>query len=143
MPHTSERIRSRHPFELFFLGIVLLTSISGLVSSEVRPGSIQEAVGHTGTLVWYLALLGGALTAVTGIFWRERATGLTLEALGLFVTGIATIFYGASAMIILGGVALYSAVTLCGYGLAAIWRALQIRHGLVTVTRGLAGDSKE
>lgn len=143
MPYTTERIRSRHPFELLFLGIALLASVSGLASSEVRPGSIQEAVGYIGTLVWYLALLSGALTAITGIFWRDRATGLTLEGLGLFVAGLSTIFYGASALIILGGVALYSAATLCGYGLAAMWRALQIRHRLVTVTRGLTGDSKE
>lgn len=143
MPYTSERVRSRHPFELFFVGFTLLVSASGLAHRQARPGSVQEAVGHTGSLIWYFALVLGALATLLGIFWRERATGLTLEMLGLFVAGLATVFYGITAMIILGEVATYSAGIMFGYGGAALWRSAQIRHLLVTVAREHTGNSGE
>lgn len=135
MPLNAERLRSRHPFELFFLYLVVATSVAGLAAKNVRPGSIQEGVGHVGSLIWYVALLGGGLAALIGIFWRERATGLVLEAVGLFVSGIATSFYGVSAIVLLGGVALWPGVNLIGYGAAAVWRSIQIRSILVRVDR--------
>lgn len=143
MPYTSERVRSRHPFELFFVGFTLLVSVAGIFHRESRPGSVQEAVGHAGTLIWYFALLLGALAAMAGIFWRERATGLMLEMLGLLTSGLATVFYGITAMILLTEAASYSAGIMFGYGGAALWRAGQIRHLLVTVAREHTGNSKE
>lgn len=143
MPYTSERVRSRHPFELFFVGFTLLVSVGGFFNHASRPGSVQDAVGTTGTLIWYAALLLGALAALAGIFWRERATGLMLEALGLLTSGLATIFYGVTAMILLGEVATYSAGIMFGYGGAALWRSAQIRHLLVTVAREHTGNRGE
>lgn len=143
MPLTSERIRSRHPFELLFLYIVTATAIAGLSSHEVRPGSIQEGVGHIGTVVWYIALLGGSVVALLGIFWRERATGLVMESVGLFVSGLATIFYGIVALIVIHWSAAYASATIMAYGAAAIWRAAQIRRLLVLVTRRSLANSQE
>lgn len=142
MPLTAERTRSRHPFELFFLYVVIATAVVGLASPETRPGSIQEGLGHVGTLIWDITLLSGGVTALLGIFWRERATGLTLESLGLCVAGLATILYGSAALIVLGSTATYAGLTLFAYGLAAIGRARQIRKFLVRVTKELQADGE-
>lgn len=143
MPHTTEQVRSRHPFEVLFLAISASTAIGGLASNEVRPGSLQEGVGHTGTIVWYLLLLLGAATAGAGITWRERATGLVLEELGLFIAGLCTLFYAAVAVILIGSNAVYPASVLAGYAVAAIWRANQIRRRLARVSEGHSSDSGE
>lgn len=143
MPLSAEKVRSRHPFELFFLYVVIATAVVGLASPETRPGSIQDGLGHVGTLLWYVTLLLGGVTALTGVFWRERATGLTLESLGLFAAGVATLFYGAAALVALGWGATYAALTLFAYGLAAVWRARQIRTFLVTVTKELSANHGE
>lgn len=143
MPFSAERIRSRHPFELFFLYVVIFSAVVGLVTPVVRPGSIQEGIGPVGTYVWYGALLAGGLVAMLGIFWRDRATGLVMEALGLFTSGVATLFYGAAALVILGGVVAYPASSLFGYGAAAIWRSVQIRNFLVRVTKELSVQNRE
>lgn len=135
MPYTAEQIRSRHPFELFFVVIVLLTSIGGLLSDRVRPGSVQEGVGHGGTLAWYIALLVGGLVALAGIYWRDRATGLIMEAVGLVITGGCTVFYALAALLLIGSGSVYPAMTLLAYGAAAIWRAGQIYRLLSRVTR--------
>lgn len=141
MPYTAERIRSRHPFELFFLYVVITTALLGLATPRARPGSVQEGVGHVGTLIWYSTLLLGGLVALAGIFWKERATGLFAEAAGLAISGLCTIFYGCAALIILGAQSLYPAITLLGYGTAALWRAGQIRKLLATVAREHTGNS--
>jgi hypothetical protein len=143
MPYTGERIRSRHPFELFFIGFTILVSVGGIISRASRPGSIELAVGPVGSYIWYGALLVGALTALAGIILVERAWGLTLEALGLFISGLGTVFYGITAVVLLGQGASYAAGILFGYGLSALWRAGQIRASLVTVARKRTGNRKE
>lgn len=130
MPYTAEQVRSRHPFELLFLGVSTATALGGLLNDAVRPGSIQEGIGPQGTVVWYLVLLLGALTAGVGIAWPERATGLILEQIGLFASGLCTLFYAVTAIVVLGGNAGFSGSMLIGYGVAAIWRARQIRRFL-------------
>lgn len=143
MPYTAEQVRSRHPFELLFLGVAVAQGMSGLASTEVRPGSIEEGVGHGGTLVWYFAILLSGLAALVGIYWPDRATGLLLEAVGLFTVGICTIFYGVAALILLGGIAFYPSLTLLGYGVAAVWRANQIRRFLATVAEEHSSEPGE
>lgn len=143
MPYTAEQVRSRHPFELLFLGVATAQGISGLISPEFRPGSIEGTIGPVGTVAWYLVILLGSIAATVGIAWPERATGLILERVGLLATGLSTLFYGVVAVILLGGVAVYPALTICGYAVAALWRARQIRRFLATVAKESPDNSGE
>jgi hypothetical protein len=138
VPYTTERLRSRHPFEVFMLGASAIFGVGGLVFRQAQPNSIQGAVGHSGTALWGMALLLGSLGALAGIAWRDRATGLTMEAIGCCTVGISTIFYGAAGLILLGGTAAYSAAVMFGFGAAGVWRFFQIRRLL----RRVANDSK-
>lgn len=113
-------------------------SVGGLVFRQVQPNSLQGAVGHTGTALWSMVLLLGCLGALAGIAWKDRATGLTMEAVGCCTAGLSTIFYGIAGLILLGGTAAYSAAVMFGFGAAAVWRFFQIRRLL----RRVANDSK-
>lgn len=135
MPYTAERVRSKHPFELLFLGMSFATAVSGIASHSVRPGSIEEGVGQTGTTGWYVLLLLGSLAALMGIFWPERATGLVLEEMGLLAAGLCTIFYAIVVVFIIGAGGGYAAGLLASYGTAAVCRSWQIRRFLATVAK--------
>lgn len=143
MPYTSERLRSRNPFELFLLVITIITGGTGLLNHRFRPGSIQESIGVTGTVIWSVFLFAGAVTALVGIFLHERAWGLTAESIGCFLVGGATVFYGLAAMILFGDSALYPGGITVAFGAAAIWRATQIAKTISTVAREHTGNSEE
>lgn len=143
MPYTAEQVRSRHPFELLFLFVTLLTAVGGMLAKQVRPGSLQEGMGPTGTMLWYLFLLLSSLAALVGIIWPERATGLLLEAVGLLIAGLCTVLYAVGALILLRAHAGFAAGMLFGYGAAAIWRARDIRKFLVTVAKEHARGYEE
>jgi len=108
-------------------------SINGVFIHEVRPGSIEEALGGIGTNLWSIALFIGTLIALIGIAWPERATGLTMESIGLLSSGAATLLYGIAALAMLGTVATFPVSIIFGYGLSCVWRALQIRAFMRTI----------
>lgn len=136
MPLTAERIRSRHPFQLFMLIASFLYSLPGVVFEGVRPGSVQETVGPVGTVVWSVFLCIGTCAALFGIFGfsHDRATGLTLEQLGLASAGAATVYYTCVSLYANGWTALFSAIVMFGFGSACLVRSWQI-HGLLSAAR--------
>lgn len=143
MPLRGERIRSRHPFQLFMLIVSFVYSLPGLAFSAVRPGSVQETVGPVGTIVWSAGLAVGTGCALLGIFGyrANRATGLSLEEFGLLVAGVATLYYAGVALWALGWAAFFSAVVMVGYGSACIVRSAQLHRLLGRTVRELAAGS--
>lgn len=143
MPFTQERLRSRHPFELFMLAASTTYSTLGLVNPEVRPGSVQETIGPAGTVIWYIFVLVGSVTALAGIFLRDRATGLTAEQVGLLAAGGATMFYAFIGIWVVGGSASASASVLAGFASACLWRSMQLHRILTRVRTGRSGLNTE
>lgn len=139
MPLTSERLRSRHPFELFMLAASVFYSTAGLLQRQARPGSLREQVGETGTYIWLGFVLIGAVAALVGIFWKDRATGLTAEQQGLLAAGSATCFYAAVAIYVNGPSALASTAILVGFGAACLTRSWQLHRKLTGVRKGRQG----
>lgn len=137
IPLNDERIRSRHPFQLFMLIASFLYSLPGLAFTGIRPGSVQETVGPVGTIVWSIFLCLGTGAALLGIFGfrSDRATGLTLEGLGLLSAGSATAYYALIVVYANGPTALFSALVMVAFGAACIVRAVQLRNLLRAVRR--------
>lgn len=138
MPLTAERARSRHPFQLFMLIASFLYSLPGLAFEGVRPGSVQETVGPVGTILWSVFLCIGTGAALLGTFGflHDRATGLTLEELGLASAGTATGYYAAVSLYANGWTALFSAIVMFSFGSACLVRARQIHRLLSAARRG-------
>lgn len=141
MPLTGERIRSRHPFQLFMLIASFIYSLPGLAFSGVRPGSVQETVGPVGTIVWSVFLCAGTGAALLGIFGflRDRATGLTFEEGGLAAAGAATVYYAGVSVYANGWTALFAAVVMLGFGSACLVRSWQIHRLLIAASKGHPG----
>lgn len=140
MPLRGERVRSRHPFELYMLAVSFIYSLPGLAFSAVRPGSVQATVGPIGTIVWSVGLCLGTGCALLGIFgYREnRATGLSLEEFGCLTAGVATLYYAAVVLWVNHWPAIFSAVVMAGYGMACVVRSAQLHRLLGRTVRELA-----
>jgi hypothetical protein len=141
MPLTSERVRSRHPFQMFMLIASFIYSMPGLAFGAVRPGSIQDVVGPLGTVLWSGGLFFGTGAALVGIFGfpRDRATGLTWEEMGCLIAGVVTVYYAAVTLYANGATAFFSAVVMVGFGSACVARSRQLHHLLADARRRL-GD---
>jgi hypothetical protein len=141
MPLTSERIRSRHPFQMFMLLSSFIYSLPGLAFGAVRPGSIQAVVGPVGTVLWSAGLFIGTGSALVGIFGfaKDRATGLTWEELGCLIAGAVTIYYAAVTIYANGLTAIFSAIVMIGFGSACIARSHQL-HAILADARRKLGD---
>lgn len=130
MPLNGERLRSRHPFQLYILTVSFAYSVPGMAFAGVRPGSLQATVGPVGTVVWSAALFLGTGAALVGVFGyrRNRATGLGLEQWGLLTVGAATVYDAAILLYANGWHALFSVLVLVGFGVASFARARQLHR---------------
>lgn len=137
MPFTAERLRSRHPFQLFMLLASAFYSGAGLLVHKAQPGTVRATVGEAGTAVWLWFVLIGSIAALVGVFWRDRATGLTAEQTGLLTAGAATVFYAVVAVHGVGLAALGPAAILFGFGAACLARSWQLHRLLRRVPREL------
>jgi hypothetical protein len=129
MPHPNERLRSRHPFQLYMLTVTAVYGIIGSATRGARPPSVVEVLGPLGSLLWCLFLAVGGVGALVGVAIPDRATGLTLEASGCLLVGAATTYYAAVATWSLGWDAAILGL-VGGFGLACVARAWQIHRVL-------------
>lgn len=141
MPLNNERLRSRHPFQMFMLIASFIYSMPGLAFGAVRPGSVQAVVGPVGTILWSAGLFIGTGAALIGVFGfsRDRATGLTWEEMGCLIAGTVTIYYAAVTLYANGLTAVFSAVVMVGFGSACVARSRQL-HQLLASLRKRVGD---
>ena len=139
MPYRSDPMQAgRHPFELFTLFLALLTGLPTVLGAIPRPGTIEEALPDVIPVIWSWVLFLGAACALIGIYWRDRATGLIFEQLGLAFVGLASIVYSASiAWETTGGGhvslrqdALIGAAIMLGFGTSCVCRYFQIQQTL-------------
>jgi len=135
MPYTAERLRSRHPFQIYVLTLMIAYGVAGLLNRHAQPGSVRETLGHYGALVWQIFLVLGSVSSVVGVFWRNRASGLVMEALGCLAAGAATAYAAGILLYVVGLGATLSACVLFGFGVACVVRAWQIRRVLAQAAR--------
>lgn len=97
---------SRHPFQLWVLGALVLAGIGALLGPD--PQSVQSLLPDVVRAMWALSLLFGGTIGLLGAYWKDAATGLLLERSALlFIAGAAT-----------------------AYGLAVLYAAADTRAGV-------------
>lgn len=127
-PYRSDaRLSGRHPFETFMLALAAFASIPALFGAAPDPGSIEAALPPIGGFLWSLILTVGSIVALAGTYWKDRATGLILEQLGLAFVGVAAFIYTGVALSVVGLSAAIPAAIIAGFGAACLkrWRDLQ------------------
>lgn len=121
------RMSGRHPFETYILALAAFAAIPVLFGAAPDPGSIEAALPSYAGFLWSLILATGSIIALVGTYWKDRATGLVAEQLGLAFVGIAAFLYAGVALAVVGVSAAIPAAFILGFGTACLkrWRDLQ------------------
>lgn len=124
---TDPKMSGRHPFEIYMLLLVVITSLPVFFGAAPEPGSIEAELPTWAVFGWQTILAVGSVTSLVGIFWRNRATGLILEQLGLAFVGVASVIYAASVWAAAGIPAGIPGGIILGFGMACLirWRDIQ------------------
>lgn len=130
---------SRHPFELFTMALCAFVGLP-LLAGDARPGSINELLPDWAADIWGGMLVLGAITALVGIFWRNRVTGIVLEQVGLMAVGLGTLFYGVGVGLSVGQDGIYAMIFVFGFGTSCIWRYFQLARFLRTLRHVVSTD---
>lgn len=129
------RLSGRHPFELYILYLAFVSSLPILFGLAPAPGSVREALPTIVSTVWALILAGGSLAALVGIYFRERATGLILEQLGLALVGVGNLIYCVCVLYVVGESGVFMVAIVGGFGVSCLRRYWQIQRILDDVHR--------
>lgn len=131
MPYRVDaRMAGRHPFELFTLYLAFLVALPTVLGVLAEPGSIREIMPAWMSWGWSAILLVGSATAIAGIYWRERVTGLILEQLGLAGTGLGAFAYTIAVLYVAGDDGAFAAAFCLGFAVACTRRYFQIQQTL-------------
>lgn len=121
---------SRHPFQIFTLWLCVAVGVP-LLLGKVEANSINATMAPGARTIWASLLAGGAVIALLGMIWRNRATGLVIEQVGLVATGGATLVYAAAILASVGKGGAVATINLFSFGAAALWRWWQIQRQLI------------
>lgn len=136
---TIDKRYSRHPFEIFGLGLCMFTGIP-LILGAPTARSLDALLPGWAENTWGALLFLGAGIALIGIMLRRRDIGLLLEQVGLTWVAATTIFYAAVLGVYVGIPAMTSLVFVLGFGASCGWRAVQIQkqvNDVVSQARGV------
>lgn len=131
MPYrVDDRLAGRHPFELFTLYLAFLVALPTVLQIIPEPGSIRALMPAWLSWGWSATLLAGSVTAIAGIYWRNRITGLILEQLGLAGTGVGAAAYAVAVVYIAGTDGLIAGAFCIGFSVACVRRYFHIQQTL-------------
>lgn len=118
----------RHPFQTYMLFVCVLAGVPLVFSGgAATPNSIEATLPDWLAFLWGLSLLVGAALALTGSYWPgDYSNALTLERIGLAISGGAAIIYGLALLTTLGWTGLVPGALTLGFGAACITRARDI-----------------
>ena len=118
---------SRHPLVSFLLGLCMATGFVQLVA-DARPGSIQEQLDPGMQVFWSALLLGGALLALVGIWWRgpNVKIALEVESLGMTSLAVAGIVYAIAIILVAPVTGAFTWGVVLTFALACIARRQKI-----------------
>lgn len=127
IPYTDPLTAGRHPFQIYLLSLASVSGVLQLIGSS-PPDALQRTLPVWIVLAWSWMLVLGSTSALSGTFWPKNfyATGLTVERIGLFATGMSGIIYGVSIPFYAGLSGLVAGGITVGFGLACIIRARHI-----------------
>ena len=111
----------RHPLVVYLLALCVLSGVANLVSPSPTAPHVPVWVNRA----WYLLLVAGGLTALTGAFWRDVLTGVLVVRAGLLAVGAGAYAYALAIGHSGHALDVFGAVIVAGFGVAAHWRVAQ------------------
>lgn len=138
--YTDPLLSGRHPFQTYLLTLCVVSGIP-LMFGEPTAESIEAVLPEMLARGWGYALTLGAMTGLVGSYWprRKYATALTIERIGLIITGPAGLFYAFAIVVVVGAPGIIAGAIIFAFGAACIRRARDL--GII-MKRALAnGDS--
>lgn len=129
----------RHPFQTYLLVLCVVSGVP-LIFGRVPAASVEALLPEWVAVSWGVSLTGGALLGLIGSYWpRENyATALTVERIGLTLTGPAALLYATAIFLITGIDGFIAVGIVAGFGAACIKRGRDIG---VIIARAISGDS--
>ena len=118
---------ARHPGDLFLMLLCLFSGIM-LAAAAAPPGALERVLPGWLTAAWALFLIIGAATVLTGVYWRNRVTGLLLELAGRVTLVIGGTIYATAFLAVSGGLTLPDVAPLLVFNGFMGWRAWQVHH---------------
>jgi len=128
---------ARHPDAVFLLSLCLFSGVLQL-SPAARSSSISDLLPFWLTAAWGVLLVVGATVTLTGVFWRNRVTGLLLEAAGRVMFAPAALIYGGAVIAAAGWSGVLAAAPFFGFAASSGWRIRQILTAIREVREVLA-----
>lgn len=118
------------PHEMFLLGVSVLLGVGYLVSTPA-PASLAASVPRWTVLLWAGALAVSGVVGLLGCLWRGNiTTGLGLERAALIMSTAALLLISAASLLVNGERAVFSLGLMGAWGLANVYRCVQIRRDL-------------
>ena len=135
---------SRHSLIVFLLFFVFASGIS-VTFGAPAPGSIEEALPRWGVYAWGTALGLGALATLIGLYLQPSdarlVAGVLFEQVGVASLGSAAILYSAAVAGAAGWSGAFPAGVTFGFGVACIYRYIQLQRHVNRYRRQLKGAS--
>jgi hypothetical protein len=139
--------RREHEVALLLVG--LLAGSGGLFSRGAVAPPVLESFGTLWIIVFFTATFVSSCIALSGIFlpWRG-VKGLLIEAGGLWLQAAGWVGYGLAVYAKLGSDGFLFALTVCGFSIAHIIRAIRIPKeakavAVVAVATGIVDTQEE
>lgn len=118
------------PHEMFLLAASILLGVSYLVRVPA-PASLEASVPRWVVLVWAAALAVSGIVGLAGCLWRgELTVGLGLERGALVMSTAALLVIAGASLLVNGHRAVFSLGIMLAWGLANIYRCVQIAADL-------------
>lgn len=128
---------ARHPDTVFLLALCLFSGLLQLTSAT-RSSSIAALLPWWLTASWGVLLVVGAAVTLAGVFWRQRVTGLLVEAAGRIMFAPAALIYAGAVVVAAGWGGLLAATPFIGFAVSSAWRIRQIMRAVGEVRSALA-----
>jgi hypothetical protein len=121
IPYVDPLRAGRHPFQTFMLALCVISGLPYLFG-EATAEAVERNLPVYLALAWGLSLLLGAALALFGSYWpRSIADALTMERVGLNLTGGAAVVYALCVLGTQSGVApMYVVSAYMGYVLMSM-----------------------
>lgn len=121
LPYVDPLRAGRHPFQIYMLGLCVVSGLPYLAGYATAE-AVEKQLPVWLALSWGILLLVGASLALLGSYWpRSIADALTMERVGLALTGGAALVYTLCVLGARSGLAPFSVVLMyVGYVLLRI-----------------------
>ncbi len=135
------RIPSRHPYQVWSLGMLALAGAAAIIAPQ--PTSISVLLPAWQRVTWSALILIASLIGLGAAWWRDPATGLLAERAGHAGLAGGAFAYTIALVVQVGARGVIVELLLLGLTTAAVIRIVHITEDLHKLERLSPGPASE